>query len=115
VLRRLDIGGGMKKRWTDARGELTNHLRFAHQIVGHYHPARYRIGYPLYLGWAEARALRWVWDRARDSTPLAGRVLQSLHTVGLLPRVARDIRRELPSGRAGAHEQRRAHPRSDHD
>jgi glycosyltransferase involved in cell wall biosynthesis len=94
VLRRTDLTGGMGKRRTDVRGELRNHLAFAHRIVGRYFPARFRRLYPFYLGWALARTLGWVWGDQHPRPPVLERLRDLAETVRQAPSVLRQVRRE---------------------
>jgi glycosyltransferase involved in cell wall biosynthesis len=93
VLRRVDVAGGMGKRRTDVRGELRNHLAYAHRIVGRYFPRRFRRWYPLYLGWALTRTLGWVWGDQHPRPPVARRLRGLAEAVRALPSVLGEVRR----------------------
>jgi hypothetical protein len=101
VLRRLDIPGGMDKRYADPRGELSNHLRFCNQVVGKYFPRHYRWGYPLYLGWALGRTYGWIWDSVRSGQSVGRRLADSWLAVRALPSVAQQVRAEPRTERPG--------------
>lgn len=93
VLRRTDVAGGMNKRRTDVRGELRNHLAYTHRIVGRYFPQRLRRFYPLYLGWALARTLGWVWGDQHPRPPAEERLRGLAEAVRALPEVLGEVRR----------------------
>ncbi len=78
ILRRLDIDGGLDKRQMSAVGYGRRIFEFLHNIVAHYHRARFIGLYPAYvtlLWWVTAD---WVWH---ESAAHQGRTLGKLATI----------------------------------
>ncbi len=91
---RLDIRGGMDKRYATVRGELLNNLRYCHRIVGTYHPMRFRMAYPAYLAWTVAKTVSWARDPGRRHVTRLNRLKQIVGAVTELPGALRTVRAE---------------------
>lgn len=92
---RLDIRGGMDKRFVTARSELMNNLRYCHRIVGRYHPVRFRAVYPAYIGWTVGKTFNWVWDSGRRHLGTLDRLKLCAELVHDLPGAVWEIRAEV--------------------
>jgi glycosyltransferase involved in cell wall biosynthesis len=90
---RLDIRGGMDKRFVTVRRELLNNLRYCHRVVGPYHPKRFASAYPVYLGWVMLKTFNWVWDPGRRHLGRMQRVKHSAEIVKDLPGAIREVLR----------------------
>lgn len=94
VLRRMDWPGGMAKRLVSVEGELRNQLQFAHRVIGRYHPRRFRLLYPVYMGWALGKTLNWIWrDLPEERRNLQTRIGMCLEAFRSLPSELRAERR----------------------
>jgi len=93
LLRRMDIPGGMDKRFSSAEGELKNHIRFQHHVIGRYFPDLYRRGMPLYHLQALGRTLWWLASDAKGGRTLGGRLREALAIVRAYPTLSRAERK----------------------
>jgi glycosyltransferase involved in cell wall biosynthesis len=91
---RLDIRGGMDKRFATVRSELLNNLRYCHRVVGRYHPVRFKVAYPAYLGWTALKTWNWVWDPGRRHLGVLDRLKLCTEIVKELPGALREVRAE---------------------
>lgn len=66
MVRRMDIPGGMDKRYQTLRRWGWRHFEFLHNIIGHYFPVRFVALYPAYIG------LLWVLMQDHIWSDLAG-------------------------------------------
>jgi hypothetical protein len=69
LVRRLDVPGGMGKRYVSTMRFTRRHFQFIHRIIGHYFPARYWLLQPAYMALLYRVVAEWVWDdsKAHDS------------------------------------------------
>jgi glycosyltransferase involved in cell wall biosynthesis len=91
---RLDIRGGMDKRFVTARAELLNNLRYCHRVVGRYYPTRFKLAYPAYVGWTVIKTFNWVWDPGRRHLRTPDRLKLCVDVLRELPGAIREIRAE---------------------
>lgn len=83
IVRRLDIEGGLDKRQMTAAGYGMRIFQFFHNIVAHYHPARFVLLYPAYvylLWWVTAD---WVWHESGAHRGRTGYKLATIAGLGL--------------------------------
>jgi glycosyltransferase involved in cell wall biosynthesis len=76
--RRLDIPGGMDKRYRSLLATARQHFQFLHRIVGHYRPWRYRLLQPAYWVLLWVVCADWLIDFGR------GRTARKAATLGAL-------------------------------
>ncbi len=95
ALQRLNIRGGMDKRFVSARAELINNLRYCHRIVGTYHPSRFRLAYPAYLAWTLVKTTNWAMDPGRGDLTGAERVGLVWDMIRDMPGAIREVRAEI--------------------
>lgn len=88
---RLDIRGGMDKRFVSVRGELLNNLRYCHRIVGKYFPGRFRTAYPAYIVWTVVKTMTWVQDSGRKHLSPMDRLRQYVGVVTELPSAVQEV------------------------
>jgi glycosyltransferase involved in cell wall biosynthesis len=62
MLRRVDVPGGMDKRYLSVVTFARRFFVFMHQIVAHYLPWRFVLAYPAYVLTLYALSIDWVWD-----------------------------------------------------
>jgi len=62
ALKRVDIQGGMDKRYVDLAKEIDNRLNFLNKIVRKYFPLRYNALLPFYFGYICHETMVWIWD-----------------------------------------------------
>jgi glycosyltransferase involved in cell wall biosynthesis len=99
VERRMDIGGGLAKRWMSPDRYYARFMTFVHHILGRYYPVRVRVLYPLYI-WAGYRwTVTWLWEDSVAHDTLGKKVLGTLGLTATLPWHALRMLRE-PLGRA---------------
>ena len=65
--RRLDVPGGMDKRYQGPLSHARKHFLFLHRIVGHYLPWRYWLLQPVYLARLWLEVADWFIDHGRAS------------------------------------------------
>jgi glycosyltransferase involved in cell wall biosynthesis len=94
ALQRLDIRGGMDKRFVTVGSELRNNLGYCHRIVGRYHPVRFHAAYPAYIGWTLGKTFTWVWDPGRRHIGTLERIKVCAEMILDLPGVVREVRAE---------------------
>jgi hypothetical protein len=85
MVRRLDVPGGMNKRYQSTLAYSRKLFAFFHNIIGHYFPVRFIALYPVYVVFFAAKVLEWL---IADSHRYAGwhrRVVGSLWFVATLP------------------------------
>jgi glycosyltransferase involved in cell wall biosynthesis len=83
--RRLDIPGGMDKRYRPAIKVARNNFQFLHRIVGHYFPWRYWLLQPAYLGLLYGVVLEWLWQESHAHDTFARRLWTSTWLALALP------------------------------
>ncbi|HET6612607.1 MAG TPA: glycosyltransferase [Kofleriaceae bacterium] len=85
VVRRLDVRGGLDKRFMTAGQYCERLLDFAHHIIGRYFPGRIKWLYPLYAlalyGWT----VDWIWTDSQRYATLPARVGATVWMLGALP------------------------------
>ena len=76
MVRRLDIAGGMDKRFQPLHRYGWRHFEFLHNIIGHYFPVRFVLLYPAYavLLWVLILAMAWTDPRRSLVRKLGGTV-----------------------------------------
>lgn len=74
MVRRLDIAGGMDKRFQPLHRYGWRHFEFLHNIIGHYFPVRFVLLYPAYavLLWVLILAMAWTDPRRSLVRKLGG-------------------------------------------
>lgn len=102
LLRRMDIPGGMDKRFATGERELRNHIRFQHKVIGRYFPDLYRRARPLYHAQALGRALLWQVLDAKGAGGLGARLKGALAMVRDYPRISREERATSEPGKNGS-------------
>ncbi len=83
ILRRLDIDGGLDKRQMSAVGYGARIFEFFHNIVAHYHTARFVGLYPAYvwlLWWVTAD---WIWHESSAHRENTARKLVTIGGLGV--------------------------------
>jgi len=77
MLRRLDVPGGLGRRTHSVADRLQAELNYSHRVVRKYHPVRFAMFYPAYLGLAAVRSVQHVRETHVDRSlaSLAGEVL----------------------------------------
>jgi len=83
IVRRLDIDGGLDKRQMSAVGYGARIFEFFHNIVAHYHTARFLLFYPAYvwlLWWVTAD---WIWYESSAHRGRPGRKLATIAGLAL--------------------------------
>lgn len=93
--RRLDIRGGMDKRFGTVRSELLNNLRYCHHVVGRYFPTRFKLAYPAYCGWVMLKTFNWIWDPGRRHLGHLDRLKHCVELIKDLPGALREVRAEV--------------------
>lgn len=82
LLRRMDVSGGLAKRYMTPGQFYKRFMTFIHRIVRRYHPNRVHLLYPAYVWAAWIQTIGWLWDGslAHSTTPrrLAGTVVFTL-------------------------------------
>jgi glycosyltransferase involved in cell wall biosynthesis len=68
IVRRLDIPGGMDKRYESILRYGWRHFEFLHNVIGHYFPARFALLYPVYMGLLWGLMLDHLWHDWRGPT-----------------------------------------------
>jgi glycosyltransferase involved in cell wall biosynthesis len=98
LLRRMDLPGGLAKRWVSPGRHYARFMTFVHRILGRYYPWRVRLLYPLYVLAAYRFTLTWLWEDSVAHRSLGKRLLGSLALTAALPWYALRMLRE-PLGR----------------
>ncbi|MBZ0235440.1 MAG: glycosyltransferase, partial [Deltaproteobacteria bacterium] len=62
--RRMELPGGLGKRFATAAGFYQRFLTFVHHVLARYHPWRVRLLYPLYVGAGVRWTVAWIWSDA---------------------------------------------------
>lgn len=78
IIRRLDIDGGLDKRHMTAAGYGKRIFQFFHNIVAHYHTARFVLLYPAYVYLLWYQTADWVWH---ESAAHRGKTASKLATI----------------------------------
>lgn len=96
--RRMDVPGGLAKRYMGAPRFYGRFMTFVHRILGRYHPVRVRALYPLYVlaGWRWTVA--WIWADSQAHDTVGKKLLGTLGFTLALPWHATRMLRE-PLGR----------------
>jgi glycosyltransferase involved in cell wall biosynthesis len=79
IVRRLDIEGGLDKRQMTATGYGKRIFQFFHNVVAHYHTARFLLLYPAYIYLLWYVTADWVWH---ESAAHHGKTGNKLLTIG---------------------------------
>lgn len=74
MLRRMNIPGGMDKRRMTPWRYAERHFTFFHAIVAHYHPLRFWLLYPAYVGLLLGVTTEWLWDDREGDASAAGKL-----------------------------------------
>jgi GT2 family glycosyltransferase len=99
VERRMEIAGGLAKRWMSPGRYYARFMTFVHHILGRYYPVRVRALYPLYV-WAGYRwTVTWLWEDSVAHDTVSKKLLGTLRLTATLPWHALKMLRE-PFGRA---------------
>jgi glycosyltransferase involved in cell wall biosynthesis len=84
MVRRIDIPGGMDKRFQGPLRYGWKHFEFLHNIVGHYFPVRFVLLYPAYVVLLWVIVMDHLWGDMNVGVPAARRVLATVgFTLGL--------------------------------
>lgn len=85
VRRRLDVRGGLDKRFMTAGQYCERLLDFAHHIIGRYFPIRLKVLYPLYAlalyGWT----VDWIWTDSQRYATAPSRIAATVWMLPALP------------------------------
>ncbi len=85
VLRRLDLPGGLNKRFLTARDYFRRLLDFVHRVVARYHRCRVALLYPLYLGAVYGWTADWVLNDSRRYRTRCRRIAALCGVLCMLP------------------------------
>jgi len=83
IVRRLDIEGGLDKRQMSAFGYGRRIFQFFHNVVAHYHTARFIALYPAYVYLLWYVTADWVWHESSAHHGRTGRKLATIAGLGL--------------------------------
>jgi glycosyltransferase involved in cell wall biosynthesis len=81
MLRRVDVPGGMNKRYMSAAAFGERTFEFLHAVVAHYFPLRFVLLYPAFAALLYVICCDWIWS---DDQARGGRLRRVGTTVGLL-------------------------------
>jgi glycosyltransferase involved in cell wall biosynthesis len=83
--RRMDVPGGLDKRFMGSPKFYRRFMTFVHHILGRYHPVRVRALYPLYVlaGWRWTVA--WIWADSQAHSTIGKKLLGTLAFTFALP------------------------------
>jgi glycosyltransferase involved in cell wall biosynthesis len=103
MLRRMDVPGGMDKRYQSVVTFARRFFVFMHQIVAHYLPVRFVLAYPAYFVTLYALSVDWVWDDSHGHKTVAHKLWTATWFALALPFLwmwwfAQGVRRRLVHG-----------------
>ncbi len=84
IVRRLDIEGGLDKRQMTAAGYGRRIFEFFHNVVAHYHTARFLLLYPAYVYLCWYVTADWVWHESAAHRGRTGRKLLTITGFGFV-------------------------------
>jgi glycosyltransferase involved in cell wall biosynthesis len=93
LLRRMDIPGGMDKRFASGERMLRNQIHYQHRVIGRYFPELYRRALPIYHALALWRTMNWLLFDARRAGGLGAKVQEMIALVRAYPQISQDERR----------------------
>lgn len=85
MLRRMDIPGGMNKRFAGTARVAHRHFQFLHRIIGHYFPAKYWLLHPVYVALLLRVMVEWIWSDSHAHDTLPKRAWATLWFATTLP------------------------------
>lgn len=85
MLRRVDVPGGMNKRYMPVSAVGERIFEFLHNILGHYFPVRFTLLYPAYVVLLYGVCCGWIWGEIHGGGSVARRLARMLGLLLMLP------------------------------
>ena len=102
MLRRVDVPGGMNKRYIPVSAVGERIFEFLHNIIGHYFPVRFVLLYPAYVVLLFGVCCGWIWGEIHGTGGVARRLGRMLVLLLMLPALWVQWSIRLLRKRAGA-------------